>query len=123
MGFLVVAQPPAEFAAWLEAQQAPGATPADEQAAGGREVFMSSGCAECHVIRGVTANTAARPGPDLTHLSSRQAIASDTIENTPENLARWLRDPGAVKPGTTMPTPELSPEQIDRLVAYLEQLG
>lgn len=123
MGFVVVAQPPAEFAAWLEAQRTAAAEPADEVARRGREVFLAEGCAQCHVIRGLTTDESAQPGPDLTHLASRRTIASDTLDNTAANLTDWLRDPGQVKPGTTMPTPELSAEQIEQLVAYLEGLG
>ena len=70
----------------------------------------------------MTAASAAQPGPDLTHLSSRRTIASDTLENTAANLAEWLRDPSAVKPGTTMPTPDLTTEQIEQLVEYLGSL-
>ena len=118
MGFVVVAEPPEQFAAWLADQQRPAA-PADGP---GAELFRSEGCAECHVIEGVTAASTEQPGPDLTHLSSRRTIASDTLENTAANLAEWLRDPSAVKPGTTMPTPDLTIEQIEQLVEYLGSL-
>ncbi|MGH9272227.1 MAG: cytochrome c oxidase subunit II [Ilumatobacteraceae bacterium] len=118
MGFLVIAEPPDEFAAWLAGQQ----QPAEQTAGEGAALFRSEGCGQCHVIEGVTGASAEQPGPDLTHLSSRQTIASDTLENTAANLTEWLRDPSAVKPGTTMPTPELTAEQIEQLVAYLESL-
>ena len=62
------------------------------------------------------------PGPDLTHVASRRTLASDTLDNTTANLERWLRDPEAVKVGTTMPTPDLTAEQLAALVAYLEGL-
>lgn len=117
MGFRVVAQPLEQFDAWLAAQR----QPAVEDRVGA-EVFRAEGCAECHVIQGLTADVAAQPGPDLTHVASRARIASDTIDNTATNLADWLRDPGAVKPGTTMPTPDLTDEQIEQLVAYLDSL-
>jgi cytochrome c1 len=48
------------------------------------------------------------------------------LENTPENLAQWLRDPGAVKPGNYMATQigpgaglQLEEAQITELVDYL----
>ena len=37
-------------------------------------------------------------------------------------MAEWLRDPDAVKEGTTMPAPELTEAEIADLVAYLEGL-
>jgi cytochrome c oxidase subunit 2 len=39
-----------------------------------------------------------------------------------ENLARWLRNPQAVKPGNLMPNLNLSDQDIAALVAYLESL-
>jgi cytochrome c oxidase subunit 2 len=50
------------------------------------------------------------------------------LENTPENLARWIADPQGVKPGNFMPDlfAEDDPgadEDIRALVAYLESLG
>ena len=44
------------------------------------------------------------------------------MPNTPENLARWIHDPPAVKPGSFMPNYHLSDEEIQQLVAYLETL-
>ena len=42
-------------------------------------------------------------GPDLTHLMSRDTIGSGAVPNTPENLRKWIRDPGTFKPGSLMP--------------------
>ncbi|MDQ3470728.1 MAG: cytochrome c oxidase subunit II [Actinomycetota bacterium] len=123
MNFLVIAQPPEEFAAWLEEQGAAAAEPASEAAQRGRALFVDEGCAACHTVAGVTsANEATTPGPDLTHVASRRTLAADTIANTSEELARWLRDPDAVKPGTTMPAPELTDDELADLVAYLDGL-
>jgi hypothetical protein len=70
---------------------------------------------------GITAP--ANIGPNLTMLACRESIAAGMLENTPENLALWLRDPGAVKPGNYMADQikpgTLSDEQIDELVDYL----
>jgi cytochrome c oxidase subunit II len=120
MGFLVVAQPRDEFDAWLAAQGGPAAAPTSGQAERGEQVFLEADCGSCHTIRGVS--EAGEPGPDLTHVASRRTLASDTLDNTTANLERWLRDPEAVKVGTTMPTPDLTAEQLAALVAYLEGL-
>jgi len=86
----------------------------------GNQAFLGSGCIACHRIAGTVA--AGVLGPDLTHIGSRRTIAAGILENTPEEMARWLRDPGAVKPGALMPTLNLDEDTIRTLVAYLESL-
>jgi cytochrome c oxidase subunit 2 len=44
------------------------------------------------------------------------------VENTPENLRAWIRDPKAIKPGVLMPGYTLSDEDLNSLVEYLEGL-
>ena len=61
-------------------------------------------------------------GPDLNHIGSRSTVAGGTLENTAENLAAWLRDPAAVKPGSLMPNTGLTENEIAALVAYLHSL-
>jgi cytochrome c oxidase subunit 2 len=61
-------------------------------------------------------------GPDLTHLGSRTTLGAGILANTPENLARWLQNPQAVKPGILMPNVKLTPDEINDLTAYLEAL-
>ena len=61
-------------------------------------------------------------GPDLTHVGSRAIIASGILDNTPENMARWIKDPPAEKPGSLMPNLHLSDQDVNALVAYLEAL-
>ena len=40
-----------------------------------------------------------RFGPDLTHLMSRDTIASGAVPNTPENLRLWIRRPRRAQAG------------------------
>lgn len=61
-------------------------------------------------------------GPNLTHFASRDTFAGATFERTEENLRAWLRNPPAMKPGSQMPNLNLTDEQIDALVAYLQTL-
>ncbi len=127
MRFRVVAEPPAEFDAWVAAQQAEAAAPADPLARQGMDLFLNplsggrGACIACHAIRGTPA--AAVGGPDLTHFASRDCFAGCTLEVNEDNLRRWLADPGAVKAGALMPDYQLSPEEIDALVAYLMSLS
>jgi cytochrome c oxidase subunit II len=119
MAFYVVAQSPSEFAAWMAHEAEPASTPTGEGAAG-FDLFLGSNCSGCHTISGTPAD--AKLGPDLTHVGSRATIAAGTLENTFSNMAAWIRDPQAFKPGTVMPPSPLTPDQIRQVVAYLEQL-
>lgn len=114
----VVVQPQPEYDAWLKAQALPQPAPTGGDAARGAQVFQQLTCASCHAIAGTQAGAAV--GPNLTHLGSRETIGAGVLTNTPENLASWLRDPQAVKPGSHMPNLQLSEDDIRALVAYLE---
>src|SRR6266702_2502425 len=109
---------PEEFGAWVRAQQSPAIQ--DEKVAAGRRVFETTACINCHAVGGTTAN--GRFGPDLTHLMSRETIASGAAENTKENLRLWIQKPDAIKPGSLMPAMQLNDEDLDALVNYLETL-
>jgi cytochrome c oxidase subunit 2 len=120
MRHLAVVQTPEAFAAWAARQAAPAATPPDgSPAAAGLQVYRTGTCVGCHTVRGVSAGAI---GPDLTHFGSRRTIAGGILRNTPENLARWLKNPPAVKPGSLMPDQRLSDPEVAALVAYLRSL-
>ena len=118
MEMRVVAQPRAQFESWLRREGTPLA--ASATSGSGLELFLSSGCANCHTIQGTPAQ--ADVGPDLTHVGSRTTLAAGTIPNDSAHLAAWLRDPQKVKPGTKMPKLPLSQSDISGLVKYLEGL-
>jgi cytochrome c oxidase subunit 2 len=107
-----------EFDRWIQAQSQPAQ--ANDAAAEGRHVFETTACINCHTVAGTPAD--GRFGPDLTHLMSRETIASGAAQNTPENLRRWIRDPDAIKPGSRMPAMELSDQQLEEVTTYLETL-
>jgi len=111
----VIAQPRAQFDSWLRRNEAP----AQSSTAAGAQVFQRE-CASCHQIRGTAAQ--GQVGPDLTHVASRQTLASGTIPNDRAHLREWLRDPQHVKPGNKMPQLPLSRADLDSLVSYLESL-
>jgi cytochrome c oxidase subunit II len=118
----VYAQSPEDFAAWINQQKKPAqqdfsGIPA---AAEGQTVFMHSACINCHTIAGTIAT--GRFGPDLTHLASRDTIAAGPIQNTPENLRKWIDDPNTMKPGSLMPAMHLNDHDLDVITAYLTQL-
>jgi cytochrome c oxidase subunit 2 len=120
MLFVVVAEPPEQFAAWLERERQPAASPTDPLARQGESVFLSSGCMNCHAVRGTHAT--GELGPDLTHFGSRRTLASGSVANTRGNLGGWIADPHSIKPGNLMPPTALSGEDLNALLAYLEAL-
>lgn len=123
-----IAGAPSPFAywQWKQAQPQPGSEDA-ALVAHGRELFTVKTCAGCHTIRGH--QFAGIVGPDLTHFGSRTTVAAAMLENTPENLHRWLAHPDEVKPGNLMWRNgylvnhiELSDDDVNALVAYLHSL-
>ena len=88
----------------------------------GSQTILKQACIGCHIINGLPGYNVGKVGPNLTHVGSRKYIAAGTLPNTPENLARWLRNPQEVKPGNKMPNLNLSEDTINQLVAYLETL-
>src|SRR5712664_4094096 len=107
-----------DFDRWIEAQRRPAR--ADAAVARGRQVFETTACVNCHAVGGTNAN--GRFGPDLSHFMSRDTLAAGAARNTPENLRLWLRDPGAIKPGSLMPAMQLSDEDVNAVADYLESL-
>jgi cytochrome c oxidase subunit II len=117
MSFLVYADTPQAFRAWLADQARPARAIAGTR---GEQVFLSAPCAGCHTIRGTPAT--GDVGPDLTHLASRSRLAANTLANTPADLARWILEPQHVKPGNRMPDMQLGRADVQALVAYLDRL-
>jgi cytochrome c oxidase subunit II len=120
MRIRVIAQTREEFDAWEKEQLKIPKTPAFGEAAKGGKLFLTDACMNCHTIRGTAA--AARVGPDLTHLNSRETIGAGVLMNTHENLKKWLSNPQAYKPSSLMPNMKLSNDEVNQIVAYLESL-
>ena len=119
MALAVTAESPAEFARWASERRAPAVAPDGGTAAAGRVVFVRS-CGACHAVAGSEA--LGRVGPDLTHLASRPFIGAGALENTPDNLARWIHDAPSIKEGARMPAIPLDDADLRSVVAYLETL-
>jgi len=121
MRILVVADEPAQFEQWQQAQLRPGQSPTTNAALKGQELFRTMSCINCHAINGV-AGANLRVAPDLTHVGSRKQLASGMIDNTPANMRLWLKSPQHIKPGALMPDFTLTDEQLDQLAGYLSSL-
>jgi cytochrome c oxidase subunit 2 len=123
MRFVVVAQPQADFDAWLHGQrrsQAP-ATPAGADpstlVAAGQQLFRTMACVDCHAFG--TLGTRAAIGPDLTDVGRRTTLGGGVIANGPGDLERWLENPQAIKPGCKMPNFNLTAQHVSALSAFL----
>lgn len=93
-------------------------TPASE----GQSLIAQKGCGACHAVPGVSGANGVI-GPSLAGIASRPAIAGGAVPNTgPDDLKRWIMDPPAVRPGTSMPKLGLTDDEATRIVAYLETL-
>lgn len=114
----VYADTPAAFAAWVAHQRQPAVQ--DASVAEGRAVFEHNACISCHTIRGTVAT--GRFGPDLTHVASRDTIASGSVVNNPANLRSFVDNPANFKPGALMPPMHLDSHDLDAVTAYLTTL-
>jgi cytochrome c oxidase subunit 2 len=130
MRFRVRVVTQAEFEAWVAQQQQPP-KPESDDARAGESLFMGKVCIACHTISGVPAALGVL-GPNLTNLAGRATLASGIIDNTPDNLVRWLQHTQEIKPGARMGTPgadgvyepvfagaRLTDEEARQLAAYL----
>jgi mono/diheme cytochrome c family protein len=80
----------------------------------GAALFLAKGCVVCHMNRDLvdSESFALSIGPDLSQYS-----------NDPAFLLGWLADPAAVRAGAQMPDLELSAEEIESLIAFLNGEG
>ena len=117
-----IAMAPRDFDAWVAGQRAASVkaaagTPAEE----GALAFAQKGCGTCHTVEGVSEGII---GPNLTHFATRTSFAGSIFDNNDANLRKWLRDPQGEKPGNKMiiPGAPLTPDEITKLIAYLNTL-
>jgi cytochrome c oxidase subunit 2 len=119
MAFPAIAMEPADFDAWLDARA--GASTGVAATPAGRELFLREGCGACHRVDGTEAQGAS--GPDLSHVGSRLTVGAGLLVNDAENLARFVRHPISVKPGSRMPAyPHLSADELASIAAWLKGL-
>jgi cytochrome c oxidase subunit 2 len=107
-----------QFDAWVQDEKKPATT--NDAAEEGRRIFEGTACINCHAVSGTVAD--GHFGPDLTHLMSRDTIASGAASNTRENLRAWIENPDSIKPSSLMPAMKLNDHDLDALTVYLETL-
>lgn len=79
------------------------------QAAKGKSIFEEQSCNACHGDGG----TGTAAAPKLIGISGKYS---------PQQIEALLKDPTAKMKAGGMPTPQLKPEQMDELIAYLDSL-
>ena len=95
-----------------QAETVPGGDP-DE----GARLIVDYGCGGCHTIPGID-GADGRVGPKLDDVADLRYIAGQ-LENTPDNLERWIMDPKAIEPDTVMPDLGVTGDQARDIAAYL----
>ncbi len=129
MGIRIIVHPkdgPDSYESWVKHMQEGAAKAATPEQEAGQKVFMNKGCVACHTINGVAelapGSRSRTSGPNLTHVGSRDFIAAHTLKNTPENIARWVKNPQEVKPGALMSNLGLSDQEAKDVAAFLSNL-
>jgi cytochrome c oxidase subunit II len=121
MAFYIVAEPQADFDAWLKRQQQLVTVPTDPVLKLGYDAFFKGECHECHRVRGTPA--VANEGPDLTHVGSRKSLAAGVLDNHIGTMAGWIAGAQDVKPGNPMPSdPVYTGRELRAVAAWLESL-
>ena len=80
-------------------------------------VLRQYACHSCHIIEGLV-GPQTHVGPPLVSWSRRKYIAG-VLPNTPENLARWIRHPQQIRPGTLMPDLQVAESHAQVMASYL----
>jgi putative membrane protein len=86
----------------------------------GKHAIVNYGCDTCHSIPGVLTATAT-VGPPLSQVALRSYLAG-RIDNTPENMIKWIRQPRSVDPQTAMPETGVTEADGRDIAAYLYTL-
>lgn len=86
----------------------------------GRKALQQYACHGCHVIPGVI-GADRHVGPPLAGMAVRRYIAG-VLENSHENMVRWLMSPLSVDPLTAMPDMGLTARDAHDVAAYLATL-
>lgn len=115
MAFTVRAMDKPAFEAWLKAQPVPPVQ------AKGQDLFALHGCGACHRIGGTEAK--GEVGPELTRFGDRSTVGAGLLPNTPENVARFIRETDTLKPRSRMPAyAALSNEDALEIARWLGSL-
>ncbi|MBV8069756.1 MAG: c-type cytochrome [Acidobacteriaceae bacterium] len=89
-------------------------------AARGATAISRYGCGSCHIIPGVS-GASGLAGPPLSGIGNRIYIAG-VLQNTPDNMIRWIENPPAVDEHTVMPNLGVRHQDAIDIAGYLYTL-
>jgi cytochrome c2 len=78
------------------------------------------GCGSCHIIPGVS-GAFGQAGPPLSGIANRIYLAG-VMQNTPQNMVRWIQNPKQVDDKTVMPNLGVTPRDAADIAGYLYTL-
>jgi cytochrome c2 len=102
-----------------EAEQIARATTGGS-AAKGSAAITRYGCGSCHIIPGVS-GASGLAGPPLSGIGNRIYVAG-VLQNTPDNMVRWIENPPAVDEHTVMPNLGVTHQDAIDIAGYLYTL-
>lgn len=91
--------------------------PAGPDPRAGATLITRYACGSCHTIPGIEQGDG-MVGPSLAQFG-RQKMIAGAAPNTPDNLARFVRTPGAFVKDGAMPDQDLTDAQAHAIAAYL----
>ncbi|MBV8516118.1 MAG: c-type cytochrome [Acidobacteria bacterium] len=103
------------------AQAAPPPATSAANPAHGQQLIVQYGCTACHAIPGIEGAQGSL-APALAHVAARPTISNNKVQNTPENLQRFIQNPPSMNPGSGMPPLAIPDADAHDIVAYLETL-
>ena len=86
----------------------------------GAQKIQYYGCGSCHIIPGIS-GAAGLAGPPLSGIANRIYIAG-VLQNTPDNMVRWIENPKAVDEKTIMPNLGVTHNDAGDIAGYLYTL-
>jgi cytochrome c len=86
----------------------------------GKAAISRYGCSACHTVPGVSGANGL-VGPPLTQVASRVYLAG-RLQNTPDNMIQWIRNPQGVDEKTAMPNLGVSDADARDIASYLYTL-
>ena len=86
----------------------------------GRAAISRYGCSTCHTVPGVSGANGL-VGPPLSQVASRVYLAG-RLQNTPDNMIEWIRNPQGVDEKTAMPNLGVTETDARDITSYLYTL-
>jgi cytochrome c1 len=86
----------------------------------GQAAISRYGCSTCHTVPGVSGANGL-VGPPLSQVASRVYLAG-RLQNTPDNMIQWIRNPQGVDDKTAMPNLGVTETDARDITSYLYTL-